>query len=77
MRKKSEIKLSKEQRDEMIAAIKSYYLREKEEKIGDLAAGLLLDFIAEELAPAFYNQGVSDAQQFMAEKLDELPVILK
>ena len=42
--------------------IKNYFLKGREEEIGDLAAGLMLDFIIEELAPEFYNQGIQDAQ---------------
>ena len=33
----------------MILAIKHYFLKEREEEIGDLRAGLMLDFILEEL----------------------------
>jgi uncharacterized protein (DUF2164 family) len=43
-----------------------------EEEIGDLAAGLLLDFIIENLAPDFYNQGVDDAYRFMKEAAEDL-----
>ena len=60
MKKENAIKITKEQRDEMIAAIKHYFLKNREEDIGDLQAGLVLDFILEELAPEFYNQGISD-----------------
>jgi uncharacterized protein (DUF2164 family) len=45
----------------MIAAIKHYFLKKREEEIGDLQAGLMLDFILEEFAPEFYNQGVPDS----------------
>ena len=57
MRNENAINVTKEQRDEMIAAIKHYFLKEREEEIGDLRAGLMLDFILEELAPEFYNPG--------------------
>ncbi|MGA9141467.1 MAG: DUF2164 domain-containing protein, partial [Methanocella sp.] len=71
------IKLTKEKRDDMVSAIKSYFLKEREEEIGDLAAGLLLDFIIEELAPEFYNQGVYDSQKFMEDKIEDLLSIQK
>lgn len=58
MKKSNDIKIDKEKKDEMISAIKAYFQKEKDEDIGDLAAVLLLDFIIEELAPEFYNQGV-------------------
>jgi len=61
----------------MVTAIKDYFLTVREEKIGDLAAGLLLDFIIEELAQEFYNQGVYDSQKFMEDKIEDLSSILK
>jgi uncharacterized protein (DUF2164 family) len=36
MKKENTIKVTKEQRDEMIAAIKHYFLKNREEEIGDL-----------------------------------------
>jgi len=42
MRASNSIKLTKEKRDDMVQAIKNYFLKEREEKIGDLAAGLIL-----------------------------------
>ncbi len=73
---KDKIKLSREKRAELVAAIRRYFLNERNEEMGDLAAALLLDFIVKELAPAFYNQGVSDAYRFMGEKTEELLSLL-
>lgn len=77
MRAGNNIKLTKEKRDDMVLAIKNYFLIEREEKIGDLAAGLLLDFIIAELAPEFYNQGVQDSYKFMEDKVEDLLSIQK
>lgn len=77
MRNNSNIKLTKEKRDDMASAIKSYYSREREEEIGDLAAGLMLDFIIEKLAPEFYNQGVYDSYKYMEDKIEDLLLIQK
>ncbi|BAI62108.1 conserved hypothetical protein [Methanocella paludicola SANAE] len=77
MRAGNNIKLIKEKRDDMVLAIKNYFLIEREEKIGDLAAGLLLDFIIAELAPEFYNLGVQDSYKFMEDKVEDLLSIQK
>jgi len=77
MKKENTINVTKEQRDEMIAAIKNYFLKEREEEIGDLQAGLMLDFIREELAPEFYNQGVSDSYTYMKDTIEDLLSIRK
>lgn len=71
------IKLTKEKRNDMISAIKNYFLKEREEEIGDLASGLILEFITEELAPEFYNQGVYDSYKYMETSIEDLLSIQK
>lgn len=72
MKSTERIKLSKETRAHMIEEIKRYFFNEREEELGDLAAGLFLDFITKELAPEFYNQGVYDSSNYMRDKLEDL-----
>ncbi|HWI54649.1 MAG TPA: DUF2164 domain-containing protein [Desulfobacteria bacterium] len=72
-----QIKLGKEKRQAMIAEIKDYFLKERDEELGDLAAGFILDFITEKLAPEFYNQGVFDSYSFISEKVEDLLGIQK
>ncbi len=69
---KERIRLSREQKAAMASALKGYFLSEREEEIGDLAAMLLLDFIEKELAPAFYNAGVADANRYMQERVEDM-----
>ncbi len=69
---KNKIKLTKEKREEMISAIKTYFLNEREEELGDLATSLMLNFIIEELAPEFYNQGVYDSYKYMNDRNEDL-----
>ncbi|MFS0562379.1 DUF2164 family protein [Terribacillus sp. 179-K 1B1 HS] len=66
------IKLSESQRTEMVRSLQNYFEQEKDEQLGDLAAGLLLDFIVEELGPIFYNAGIEASYQFMNEKIEDL-----
>ncbi|NMB78288.1 MAG: DUF2164 domain-containing protein [Methanomicrobiales archaeon] len=72
MKKEDRITISKELRDEMITEIKDYFSSERNEEIGDLSAGLMLDFIIERLAPGFYNRGVDDAYRYMKESAEDL-----
>lgn len=71
------IKVDKEKRKEMIRTLQVYFLKEREEELGDLAAGLLLDFIIDKLAFEFYNQGVYDSYKFMSERTEDLLGIIK
>ncbi|SFG09407.1 Uncharacterized conserved protein, DUF2164 family [Desulfotomaculum arcticum] len=73
----NEIKISKEKRDEMISAIKTYFSKERDEELGDLAALLILDFFIEKLAPEFYNQGVYDSYNYMIDRIEDLLAIQK
>lgn len=73
----NKIRLSKEKRQDMILAIKTYFLKEREEEIGDLGSSLLLDFITDKLAIEFYNQGVYDSYKFMNDKTEDLLEIIK
>lgn len=66
------IKLSKEHRRDLIAAIKAYFLEQHDEEIGDLRAGLLLDFFIEKLGPPVYNQAIKDAQAYFQQKVEDL-----
>jgi len=66
------IKLSKEQRKDLIAAIKSYFLENIDEEIGDLKAGLLLDFFMGKLSPPIYNQAIKDARAYFQRKVEDL-----
>lgn len=77
MKHEPAIKISKEDRDEMIAALRQYFLKERDEEMGDLAAGLLLDHFIEHLAPVFYNQGVYDAHRYMKDAAEDLMALRK
>lgn len=64
--------LTKEKRAEAIASIKRYFEEELREPIGDLPAGLLLDFMVEEIGPAIYNMAIGDAQARMLSRVSDL-----
>lgn len=64
--------LTKEKRGDAIASIKRYFEEEIREPIGDLPAGLLLDFLVEEIGPVIYNQAIADAQARMMSRISDL-----
>jgi uncharacterized protein (DUF2164 family) len=66
------VELSKERRAEAIASLKKYFEEEIREPLGDLQAGLLLDFFLEEIGPAIYNQAIGDAQARMAARVADI-----
>ena len=54
--------LPRDQRQDAIKALSQYCAENLDEPVGNLAIEALLDFIAQDLGPLFYNQGVQDAQ---------------
>lgn len=66
------IELSTQARAEAIASIQQYFDRNLPEPIGELPAGLLLDFFVQEIGPAIYNKAIADAQARLAVRLADL-----
>jgi uncharacterized protein (DUF2164 family) len=66
------IELAKQARKDAIASIQKYFEEEIREPIGDLRAGLLLDFFLEEIGPAIYNRAIGDAQVRMQQRVSDL-----
>lgn len=68
------IEITKEKRKEVIASIQRYFEENKEERIGNIAAGALLDFLLEELGPIVYNKAVSDVQERLQSRVMEVDI---
>lgn len=68
----SAIRLSKENKEDLIKSIKAFFLQERDEDISDFKASIFLEFILSEAGVFIYNQAIADAQHFMFEKTDEL-----
>ena len=66
------IELPKQTRANAIASIKRYFDENMPEPIGDMPAGLLLNFIIEEIGPLFYNRAISDAQERLQQRISDL-----
>jgi uncharacterized protein (DUF2164 family) len=72
MREKPSITIPDDARRRAIAALRSFVAEDWDEEIGELKAGLLLDFIVSELGPTVYNQAIADARGFFAERAEDL-----
>lgn len=70
------IELTDEMRDEAVASIQMYFLEERQQEMGNIAAGALLDFIMEEIGPSIYNRGVRDARDRVQTWIMDLDVDL-
>jgi len=68
------IELPKDQRQLAITSIERYFRQNMEEPIGNIAAGALLGFFLEEIAPAVYNQAVRDVQERLQARVAEIDI---
>lgn len=66
------IKLPREQKQQLIERVQSYFYEERSEEIGDLSAELLLDYMIKEIGPVIYNQAIQDAIKTVGEKMVSL-----
>ena len=75
MLEKQAITIAEPARKQATAALQSYFAQNWDEDIGDLKAGLLLDFILAELGPTVYNQAIADARAFFEERAGDLAAV--
>ena len=66
------IELPKQKRTDAIASLQRYFEENLPEPLGDLPAGLLLNYILEEIGPAIYNQAIHDAQARLTQRITDL-----
>lgn len=66
------ITLGPEQKKQAIASIRRYFTENWEEDVGDLKAGLLLDYFLKEIGPVAYNRAIADAQVYLRDRVADL-----
>lgn len=64
--------LDKQARAEAVVSLRRYFEDNMPEPIGELAAGLLLDFFVEEVGPLLHNAAIRQAQERMQLRLADL-----
>lgn len=64
--------LEREDRQRVVSDLQAWFLDERGERIGDLAADLLVEFFQEKAARHWYNRGVLDAQAMARDRLERL-----
>ena len=66
--------LTEEQRNSAIKDIIDFYETEKDEQIGIIAAGELLDIFLQTAGIFLYNKGVEDSKDLLRSKIEELTI---
>ena len=66
------IKLSPETTRQLQASIKRYVAENLDQDIGDLKAGLMLDYCLKEIGAVVYNRAIADAQSYFQGRVADL-----
>ena len=66
------LEFPKQAREQAVSSIKKYFEENMPQEVGDLAAGLLLDFFVEEIGPLIYNRAIADAQLRMERYMSDI-----
>ena len=73
--KKQSITITDDARRQATAALRGHLAEHWEEEVGELKAGLLLDFFLAEIGPTIYNQAIADARAFFEERTGDLAAV--
>ncbi len=68
------IVLKNEDKEHLIHSIQRFFNEQMDDDIGQLRAGLVLDFCLNEIGPSIYNQAVADVQSHMQDRVAELDI---
>ncbi|GAW40877.1 hypothetical protein SH203_01279 [Brevundimonas sp. SH203] len=66
------IRFSREEVAAITAKLRPYFRDEMDVELRDLPAEMLIDFLAREIGPFFYNRALYDAQAVLKKKADDL-----
>ena len=66
------IKLPPDTTEQLHVSIKRYVAENLDEDVGDLKAGLLLDYCLKEIGPVIYNRAIPDAQAYFQGRVADL-----
>lgn len=73
----AEVEFSRGETDNLVAKIKRYFADELDQEIGGFEAEFLIEFIAREIGPYFYNRGLADAHALFTEKSEEIGYLVQ
>lgn len=65
-----DLKLEKQQKAEMVLALRHYLANELDVEIGALQVDILVDHLAEVIGPVFYNKGLRDAHEAVLQRME-------
>jgi uncharacterized protein (DUF2164 family) len=68
---------TKDQQDELRAAIRAYFLDEMEIELSNLQTDFFIDFLNEHVGKKYYNLGVIEAIKAIKESTEDLVLLMR
>ena len=68
------IALAKDTHQQAVASIERYFAHALGERIGNIAAAALLNFVLEEIGPSIYNRAVAEVQERLQARIADLDI---
>ncbi|ACL69023.1 DUF2164 domain-containing protein [Halothermothrix orenii] len=65
---------TKKEKQRIIKEIQYFFLEEREEEIGIIAAERVFDFFTGNLGKIFYNKGLDDARIWFSKRMEDLEI---
>ncbi len=75
--KDTQIKLTSEQKDEIKAHLKKYFIDELETELSNLESDILIDFLTTKIGKYYYNVGVTDTITSLKDKIEDLVLLIR
>ena len=69
--------LTKDARERCVKEIVAYFLDERNEEIGIVAAESVLDFVLDKIGPEIYNRAIDDSKGVLSDQLESAVVELE
>lgn len=68
------VNLSSEERDRLVKEIQNFFEEERDEKIGIIASGKVLDFFLKNLGNQIYNKALDDARVWFTKRMEDISI---
>lgn len=66
------IKFPAKDKENMVPLLQKYFLENHDERLGNMEAALLLDFVITKIGPSIYNQAVDDCRMYLRGRLQDV-----
>ncbi|MDP3486487.1 MAG: DUF2164 domain-containing protein [Bacillota bacterium] len=71
------IEFSVDARQDIVSAMREFYMRERDEELSEFQASAILDFMLQKIGLRIYNQAIKDAHHMMSSRVEDILALEK